>query len=321
MKDNYSDTIEIAFAINDSYVTPLCTVIFSILKNNANQTINFYICGKEFSKDSRQRLDKICALNPHASIRYIEINDNLFDGINLSIKHISIETYFRFLLAELLPDLDKVLYMDADIVVDGSLSALWNIDMKDNLLAGVRDEYIESVNVNHKKKIGLTENSLYVNAGILLMNLRLLRTEFPDKKLLEMTRKLENIISYQDQDILNIACRGRILELKPAWNMTYDSAIASNDDIPVIIHYNGPDKPWNRACCHPHRMTYIKYYVGTPDANIEDVIEWLKPVPNRWKYSILGIPVLKVHEKIIKKSKTKKYWLFGFIPIARVIER
>lgn len=321
MKNKSSDRIEIAFAINEGYVTPLCTVIFSILKNNVNQSIRFHVCGSGLSKNSRQRLDEICSRCPQASIEYIEINDKMFDGINMSIKHISIETYFRFLLAELLPDIDRVLYMDADIIVDGSLSALWNIDMQDNLLAGVRDEYIESVNIKHKKQIGLSQDSLYVNAGILLMNLRLLRAELPGKRLIEMTKELENKISYQDQDVLNIACHQRIMELKPTWNMTYDSAMISDDDVPIIIHYNGPDKPWHRGCCHPYRMIYIKYYVGLPGANLDAVVEWLKPVPNRWKYCILGIPVLKVQEKHIKKSRSTMYWLFGFIPIIKVVER
>jgi len=166
--------------------------------------------------------------------------------------------YGRLLLPELLPEsLDRVIYVDADCIVSGSVDELWETDMESMLVAGVLDP-------GRKKDLERDGVTLpdYINSGVLLMNLAAWRGE---KVFSQIARYLrENITEVFDQDAINQVCKGRIRPLSHRWNfMTHMLPDYSLQKMPVIFHFTGPSKPWLHSDA-PCKEIYLYHRARTP---------------------------------------------------------
>jgi lipopolysaccharide biosynthesis glycosyltransferase len=180
------------------------------------------------------------------------------------VRGISAGTYLRLMLHRLLPQVDKILYLDVDVLIRESLLPIWETNLQGKVLAAVKG----AVNLQDKWEWNSTrpywhllegQRGQYINAGVTLMNLAEIRA-------LELEKQWDELAAwklyYQDQDILNITCQGRILYLPPRYNrlayMTKEDynrfvtekiftapECAEALERPVIIHYAG-DKPWKR---------------------------------------------------------------------------
>lgn len=169
------------------------------------------------------------------SINMGEIFDKAIPSqVNVSTRFTKYSMY-RLLLPALLKE-DKVLYIDADALVVGDISGLYNIDMGDNLLVGCIDLGIAP---GYKESIGLSGNDPYLNAGVILMNLAEMRRLGLDKQMIE-TANTKYYLGH-DQCILNTVCKGKIITINNGYNSSMSTGYA--DDI-KIIHYAGPKNPW-----------------------------------------------------------------------------
>ena len=162
----------------------------------------------------------------------------------------------RLLLPELLPELDRVLYLDCDIIVRQDLARLWEeIDLDDNYLAAVYEAAIEG-QAERFRALGC-DPAKYFNSGFLLMNLAQMRSEKVSEKLLEACRV--PYLEFPDQDALNQVCQGRVLPLSPLYNSIrtffipkyepdfvrqYGEELWDKVQREATIHYTG-GKPWN----------------------------------------------------------------------------
>ena len=252
--------MDIFFAVNDAYAMQLTVAIVSVLENNKDGHIVFHVLSRDFSTANKERLEKLRIRYHNFTMVYHAIDEKLFADCNISIDYITIETYFRYAIAELCPDLDKALYLDADLVINRSLQELYNCDIEGYYCAGVSDLYIQEC--VYKKTIGLSEMDAYVNAGVLLLNLRKMRENKIFGRLMKNTVDLADQISYQDQDIINITFKGNIKTLDSIYNFTSHNVGAERYKRrkAAIIHYTGPDKPWNENCRHKMRKYWEKYY-------------------------------------------------------------
>ena len=214
--------MNIFFAVNDTYAEQLCVTLVSILENNPDTDFHFYILSRDFSEKSKAKIEKIKRHYGNAAFSYLYPDEKLFKNLKLNISYITMETYFRYVIADLVPDLDKCLYLDADIAVNGSLKKLWQIPLDGVYAAGVRDLFIERD--KYKEKIGFDPADLYINAGVLLLNLEKIRQDGMVKKLFANTETMADKISYQDQDIINITFKEKIKELDSVYNFTAEHA-------------------------------------------------------------------------------------------------
>lgn len=179
------------------------------------------------------------------------------------VRGISRSTYLRLSLHRILGELDRVIYADVDVLFCSSLREIWDILLEDHLLAGVKgannfkNTWEICMNQSYSDQLmGLEGN--YINAGILLMNLKKIREWNPDECWNRMSQKKYH---YQDQDILNITCKGKILFcglennvaahlVKKDFMMYAKEGIYTEEECrrawlsPVILHYTG-EKPWN----------------------------------------------------------------------------
>lgn len=192
----------------------------------------------------------------------------------LTIKHISIASYARLKAAEYLPDIEKAIYLDVDILITDSIKDLWNIDLKNNLLAACIDSHIES-NPKHKNKIGLKSQSYYFNAGVLLVNLKKWREVELFKRAEKWLSDYRDAIQYQDQDILNGICEGSVDFIDTRFNfmpmtktrlrrskkyLTIKLNPLEKTTMPIAItHFCGPQKAWDSGCMHSYANLFDQY--------------------------------------------------------------
>ena len=254
--------MDIFFNVNNSYARQLCVIMVSILENSPDTDIRFHVLTRDFSEESKQAVEKLRIRYKNFSIDYTSPDLTMFSSLKLNIEYISVETYFRYVIADLYPEIDKGLYLDADMIVKGNLSELWNIDISDYYAAGVNDVLIESN--GYKKEIGFANEELYINAGVILLNLAAIRRDNMVNRLFQVTKEMKDTIKYQDQDGINIAFRGKVLSIDEKWNLCRDSQSFQKLRRAAIVHYNGGKKPWDTKkntdwLCKYHRYIWWKY--------------------------------------------------------------
>ncbi|MBQ7285438.1 MAG: hypothetical protein IJW72_04215, partial [Alphaproteobacteria bacterium] len=121
--------MNICFSISADYVFQMITTMVSVLENNQDSDINFYVLSTGLSAKDKELVDKLTEYYPNFSVRYIDVDAMLFQNFNFTINYITVETYFRYIIADLLPDIDKILYLDADLSVNKNIGDLYNADI------------------------------------------------------------------------------------------------------------------------------------------------------------------------------------------------
>lgn len=252
--------VNIAFCINEKYVEQLIVVLWSIMKNlTTGRDVNVWIVSSDMSDASKNYLRKLRLGFKNLHLNFLDIDAKELAQLPRTIDYISAETYYRYLLPNLLPNIDKILYMDADIIVNGDISSLYDTDISKYYIAGGYDLYIDDI--KYKSKIGFEQDELYVNAGVLLMNLKQMRTDNIPQKLIDTTKNMAGKVKYQDQDIINIVCRGKILEFDSIYNYTSHNILKEKSKYKhaVVIHYTGKNKPWLSDSNNPMRHLWRRY--------------------------------------------------------------
>lgn len=254
--------IPIVFACDIQYVAPTYVAISSALQNKFETThYHVYIlCPKKFDGVEGDLFEKL-SIEYNTPITIVEMG-NKYESAKMKIEHITTPTYYRLSLPELLKDEEKCIYLDSDIIVRGDLQSLFDIQLGDCYLGGVLSEGIQEDRIYARelcKRIGLKNVSTYINAGVLLLNLELLRK---DKMVERWNELVPKSFPAQDQDILNLTCFGRIRIIKLKYNaMTKCRAIINggktrvykSDEVreaifaPVIVHYADIAKPWSET--------------------------------------------------------------------------
>lgn len=239
--------INIAFGITKDWLEYTYTVMCSILSNakKEDEYRFFIMCSSpslEFEFEFEKISEKLSKIHSFEYI-YIEMNDNDFDGVVHDIR-VGISALYRLKLSSL-TDIDKVIYLDSDIVVLDDISKLWDYDIDDYLLGAVEDKYSPLMCC----QANLSDDDIYVNSGVLLMNLKKFRELSIENAIFQKLRET----NYSDQDVLNDICRTKILYLPLKYNLMVttddpNSFVSRKDEYfeslktPTILHYS--IKPW-----------------------------------------------------------------------------
>lgn len=273
-----TDEINIVMSSDDNYASFLSVALTSIFQHNLTHQINVYVLDGGISKRNKRVLRNFVKKFNH-SISFVEIDIARFNELcpmSEECKHITLPTYFRFALASLLPiDINRVLYLDVDIILNAPVHELYNIDLEDYFAAAVVDTY--DLMKDHGSKLGIEGAGKYFNAGVMVINLQKWRSEDIENKFFTNIPIIGDNIAYQDQDVLNFTFKDRIKYLPIAWNLqqtAYFSTRSDLDDLdikeakdnPKLIHFSGHIKPWDMwfRSWHPYTESYLKYWKLSP---------------------------------------------------------
>ena len=213
-----NNQINIAFASDDNYAQHIAVVIASIMENTQD-AICFYIINDNISTEKIEKL-KNTALNLKAKIEFIDVPQEKFNDLYLS-GHVSKAAYLRLALADILPnEINKIIYLDVDLLVYDDIKKLWDIDLQNLSLAAVPDFGImTSKRLCRQKKqvLGLPVGKSYFNSGVLVINLKEWRKRNYTKQILEMIHN--NSFPHHDQDALNKLFMNKWKSLDLRWNI------------------------------------------------------------------------------------------------------
>lgn len=248
MNTKIKGEIPIFFAVDDNYI-PFLGVALKSLIDNATKEYK-YIIKVMFTNVDKENMEKIKKYESNnVEIEFVDLNSKVKQISHklYTRDYFSNTTYYRLLIPDLYPEYDKVLYLDSDIIVLKNIADLYNVDMKDNLLAAAPDDVIQTIEVyrNYAEKVvGVSDYHNYFNAGILVMNLKELRNFNFKDKFLYLLGTIKFSVA-QDQDYLNRLCKGRVTLLPKTWNKMPVSGDTNIDKNKInIVHYNLAFKPW-----------------------------------------------------------------------------
>jgi lipopolysaccharide biosynthesis glycosyltransferase len=269
--------INIAITLDKNYVQHTAVMIYSLLNHNKDNNICLYIISDGgVSQTDWDKLEKVYK-NSTLKVEKILVDVARFANYKLSA-HATPANYYRIQMAELLPaHIDKVLYLDVDIVVRHDLSELYNLNIDDYLIAAIEDP-----DNPLKVELGIAKNEPYFNSGVLLINLAAWRREKLHDKLSDFILNNAAIIRYWDQDAFNVICKGKWKPLHPRYNTQTEMYFLKTDAItytlvnikeatadPVILHFTGRTKPWEYMNWHPKKGEYYKCLKKTPWKNFK----------------------------------------------------
>ena len=269
---NDTAKINVCVACDNNYARYAAVVIASVLKNaTPEDNLCFYILDGGIEDENKE---KICSLKniKDCEINFVKIDNEMFSEY-LSIKthsYISIPTFYRLKLPTLLPNVDRIIYFDCDMVVNSSLRELFDTDFGDCIIAGVHDL---------KKKM-VKKNPTYVNAGMLVFDVKKMAEIGAEKLFADYTKEHFETIKLGDQEIINEVLKGRIKIVDDEWNVQSSNFVnrSSYTQNPKVIHFVSGKKPWHFGSFSFHKDYYFKYLQLTPWAlqTEEEKNYWLK---------------------------------------------
>lgn len=264
--------MNILFSTDDKYVMPLVVLMTSIGINSKSKKHYYVIVDESFTKHSEQIISKTASLYGD-DVSFCKVTNELISKIPFANAEmppgLSIATYYRLFLTELLPlDVHKILYLDVDMIVRHSLDLLWDTDVNDCAIAAVPD-MDEQSHIN-SKRLPYPMETGYFNAGMLLINVDYWREHQLFAKFFDFVWHNRKLLLAHDQDTLNCFFYNKKRTLPATYNFQngfiyrnanyngeFAKTIESSKHNPAIVHYTC-SKPWNLDCNNP--MMYAWFY-------------------------------------------------------------
>lgn len=272
--------LNISMAFDEKYVPYAYTTILSIFENNTGSEVFLYVLQRELSEDSKRHISELACKYCNQVIFLTIDPEKCSDKLPTS-GWWPVEVYFRLFLPELLPDdVDRILYIDGDMIINHSLMELYSTDLEGYDLAGCYDKALEKASLEvflenrHSDLEELYTKKEYINSGMLLMNIKRLRENYSFSSYIDALNELDFKVHAPDQDLINYVHRENIKYLDPlqynypGYMVYYDlDGYEDAKNKVTIIHYIGT-KPWQGGN-HIHYDTekiWWEYAYRTPFA-------------------------------------------------------
>ncbi len=273
--------MNVIYAANENYAKLVWISASSLFENNKDYTIKLYLISDNILPDSIQKIDQLVRRHGNKLV-VIDFSEISYGLENAQIFSGSKTTYARLFLPDIIPE-EKILYLDCDTLIMDSLNELWCINMEDYYVAGVQDMVVPHIRYD----IDLDHTAPYLNAGILLMNIKKMKSDGLQEKFIDYIKVMNGAVPCHDQGVINHVCKGGINVITPEYNvmtpMFYYSAneiksfyeledYYTNHDIevacekPKIIHFTAGwyVRPWFVGSKHPYAKIYKNYYLQSP---------------------------------------------------------
>lgn len=300
--------MNILFSSDDNYARHLGVAMYSLMIHNQKaKKLNFFVVDNHISEDNLSKLKQVVDGFCNSTINFIPF-DSYAKELQLDMPWpISMSAYARLFTAEMLPkEIDRVLYLDCDMVINKELTELWNIDLQGNCVGAIQDQ----VKPDIKTAVNLSPFDMYFNSGFLLVDLFKWRMLDIGQRSKDFINSLHGRVLHHDQGVLNGVLKNSWTRLPLRYNvMTVyfllsqsriayyyndNSPFYSNAEItdaiynPCIIHYTPSftSRPWEDNCHHPLKSLYSIYLSQTPWKGVnkerERISLYLRWI--NWKY-------------------------------------
>ncbi|MCD7735932.1 MAG: DUF4422 domain-containing protein [Lachnospiraceae bacterium] len=263
-KNKTSEKINIAVTVNDNYVYPLKIMLHTLFHSNRDIRAQVYLIYSDVSRENLENLRKLCT-SFQSGFFPVKIGEEYFRDAPCML-HLSKEMYYRILIADFVPDtLERILYLDPDMLVLGDIRPLYHVEMDGKFFAGAQDRLQDG----QRKKKNPEIRTTYINSGVLVCNLACLRKEQNRQEVFDFLVENRERLQFPDQDLINELYEERLVYVKDRYNLNPNIPYAreffySNffpflwpeEERPVCLHYMGSDKPWNPG----YNLSRYQYY-------------------------------------------------------------
>lgn len=256
-----NETMNIAIALNNKVIVPAYVMLRSLVINNAENSICIYVLHSELTDENMMLLTDAAHYNTdRASVHFIKIDPDKTKGLPCNMFW-SAEMYYRLMLPDLLGEqIDRILYLDIDMIINQNIYDFYNTDFEGKLLIAAKDvefDHIISIDSPEARERNeffrylTTCGMTYFCSGMLLMNLEKMKGEYTYEKYMEIFESIRDKQILPDQDLLNYAHYkdvklvdelkyGLFTQTAHKNGMTYDYV---KNNVP-ILHFTGQAKPW-----------------------------------------------------------------------------
>lgn len=267
----HQETIPIAMSFDMDYFFPTCVTACSVMEHAdpKKQYVFFFLVDGSIVGEDQGVFSAMAEKYPNFTWRYIPMDSSLLPEAEPQVGHITTPTYYRLLIPDAIQGYDRCIYLDSDIIVYEDIARLFDwCDAAEDpsfdecYLAAVPDMRMRVASTDwvreHLARIGFGSAHVYVNGGLLVFNLKLLREDRMVSRFLELAKRE---FYFADQDVLNLACEGRILLLPGTYNLlslyignqeVIDWAAGNEEERRIMMqgtaavcHFAGEIKPWN----------------------------------------------------------------------------
>lgn len=326
------NNLRVAYSTDDAYVPIVGISIYSLLDNNKDfKQITIYVLDNGISNFGKHSLEKIVSRFKREIVFFDcrKIGDwlgsEVMDMFRSEKTNVPIASYARLFLPSLLPDdVEKILYLDADSLILGNYQRLWKVNIAPYAAMGVLD----NVNRESRIKIGLSEDFSYINAGVVLFNIKELRKIDFVQQVKLFIAKYHGRVYHHDQGIINGLLGNKIGILPPEYNLlSFVYERQSVNDIktlyniphyysqteidaaklnPVFIHFTEGflQRPWIEHCKHPLKNRWIEYRDKTiwKDMSLQPDMRSIKLKLLAWMNLTLPVGFTKTLLKVITRG-------------------
>ncbi len=292
--------INILIACDKNYAPFYGVMLNSLFRHNPQSRFDIYLLTDDsFGSNIRHQYEVLVAShNSRLTIRMVDKNDLASCPLNIN-HHVNLAGYYHFLMPKLLPpSVDKIIYMDGDMIVRGDIRPIWDIDMDGYAMSAPLDG--NTFEQSQYARLGMKRRSGYVNNGFALFNLKYWREHNISDKMFSYVNEHYNALTLMDQDVENAVLEDVIKPMPIKYNFQilmfmdyfwrnftpeFKEEVLASASSPIIVHYTGSIKPWN-----------FKYF-GWPYLHMWEEEASYTP----WKHTRTRKPITKYIKYLIKR--------------------
>ena len=263
-------TMNVVITVDDDYIRPALIMLRSLFEKT-KASFHIYLLHSNVCEENLKRLgDHVASYG--GRFTDIKVPPELFEGAVVT-RYFTKEMYYRLLIPKLIPDEERALYLDPDILIFRSVEAFYNTPFEDKMLVAVPDFLGDVHYPERKKNLGLTDEYRYINSGVMLFNITRMKERFDLDDMFRFMNESGIVLEYPDQDLVNVYLKDEFKYAPRVYNYTTEY-VSTGDFLryvfspryrraererPVIAHFMGKYKPWMPTYYYKFYRVYRSY--------------------------------------------------------------